>query len=187
VTAYQQRFRDLIQYTSAPSMPNGSNYENVAGANADGLEANLGFVLPGALRTSVTYAFTRTRVTESGYDAAPGANLVLGQRLIRRPEHAMRFEFARSLGARAGVTVGAAYTGKSDDRNFGVYPAEPVVLAARTLVDLASVVRLSASGARVPLSARVRFDNLTGVRYQGIYGFRAPGRAFRLGLTLGSP
>ncbi|MEK7240613.1 MAG: TonB-dependent receptor [Gemmatimonadota bacterium] len=187
LTAYQQRFRDLIQYTSAPAVPNGSNYHNIAGANADGLEANLGFVLPGALRTNVTYAFARTRVTDAGYDTAPGANLVLGQRLIRRPAHAARVEFVRSLGTRAGVTAGAAYTGKADDRNFGVYPAEPVVLPARTLVDLASLVRLSASGARVPLSARVRIDNLTGVRYQGIYGFRAPGRAVRLGLTLGNP
>jgi vitamin B12 transporter len=187
LTAYQQRFRDLIQYTSAPASPIASNYYNVAGANADGAEAMLAFALPAAVRTSVTYAFTRTRVTDAGFDTTGGANLALGKRLIRRPAHTARVEFSRSVGARADVTAGAAYTGTADDRNFGVYPAEPVVMPARTLIDVSSNVRLSPLGAHVPLSARVRVDNLTSRRYQGIYGFQAPGRVVRLGLTFGHP
>jgi len=187
LTAYQQRFRDLIQYTSDPAPSTAPNFYNVAGANADGVEATIACLLPAAVRASVTYAFTRTRVTDSGYDTAPGANLVLGQHLIRRPGRMARVELGRALGVRANVTIGAAYTGKADDRNFGVYPAEPVVLAARTLIDFASSVRLSAASASVPLSARLRIDNLSGISYQGIYGFQAPGRVVRLGLTVGHP
>ena len=187
VTAYQQRFRDLIQYTSAPPSQAEPNYYNVAGANADGVEATFSAVLPAAVRTQVSYAWTATRVTDAGYDTAPGANLVLGQSLIRRPRHTARVEFSRDLGARAELTAGAAFTGRSDDRNFSAYPAEPVVMPARTLIDVAATVRLSAPGARVPLAARLRADNLGGTRYQAIHGFQAPGRALRLGITLGQP
>jgi outer membrane cobalamin receptor len=37
------------------------------------------------------------------------------------------------------------------------------------------------------VSARLRADNLTDVEYEGIYGFRAPGRSIRAGLTIGRP
>ncbi len=187
VTAYQQRFRDLIQYTAVPSVLGAPNYYNVSGANADGVEATLSGALPGAVRTQVSYAWTATRVTDAGYDTAPGANLVLGQSLIRRPRHAARVEFSRAIGARSAVAAGAAYTGPSDDRNFAAYPAEPVVMPAHTLIDLSATVRISAPGARVPLAARLRVDNLGGIRYQAIHGFDAPGRAVRLGITVGQP
>jgi outer membrane cobalamin receptor len=112
---------------------------------------------------------------------------VLGQRLIRRPVHAARVELARAITSRGDVTLGAAYTGRTDDRNFSAFPAAPVVLNARTLVDGAVNVRLSDESAGVPLRARLRVENLAGTRYQGIFGYQAPGRVVRLGLTLGQP
>ncbi|MHB1069437.1 MAG: hypothetical protein ACYC1W_06220 [Gemmatimonadaceae bacterium] len=88
---------------------------------------------------------------------------------------------------RADLVVGAAYTGRAHDRDYSAWPAKPVELPARTLVDLAANVRLSATDASVPVSARLRAENLTNIAYQGIYGFRAPGRTLRVGLTVGRP
>lgn len=187
LVAYQQRFGDLIQYTAVTASPAAPNYVNVAGASADGIEAELSAPLPLRLLARAQYAFARTRVTDAGFDTGDGATFVRGAPLIRRPAHAARLELGRPLTARADLVVGAAYTGHSHDRNFAAWPAAPVVLRARTLVDVAAGVRLSPAGARLPLRARVRADNLTNVLYEGIYGFRAPGRVLRVGLTLGEP
>jgi len=187
LTAYQQRFRDLIQYSSAPAIATAPNYYNVAGASADGLEVELGASLPAHVRTRVTYALTRTRVTDAGFDSGDGATFVLGQPLMRRPEHSARLELSRRFAARTDVVLGASYTGRASDRDFSQWPAAPVWLPARTLMDLALQARLSPVGARVPVSVRLRGDNLTNVAYQAVFGFRAPGRSLRAGVTIGQP
>ena len=187
VTAFQQRFRDLIQYTSTTASPTAPNYLNVAGANADGIEADVAFVLPAALHVRSNWSYTKTRVTDAGFDTGDGANFVLGQPLIRRPVHSGRVEVGRALGSRADFVAGASYAGRADDRNFAVWPAAPVVMPARTLADIAASLRLSALGARVPVVARLRVDNAGNTNYQGIFGFQAPGRVVRIGLTLGHP
>ena len=187
VVGFRQRFADLIQYTSQVPSPTAPNYMNVAGASADGIETEFAAQLPAAVRGAFTYTWTRTRVTDAGFDEGAGTSLVLGQPLIRRPAHMARLEFARRVGARANLTAGAAYTGSATDRDFSGWPAKPVVLPARTLVDVASTMRLSAHDARAPLHAELRIDNLGDTRYQGIYGFAAPGRVIRVGLTIGQP
>ena len=187
VVAFRQRFADLIQYTSQTASPTAPNYVNVAGANADGVETEFTATLPAAVQGRFSYTWTRTRVTDAGFDKGAGANLVLGQPLIRRPAHAARIELGRRLGARANLTLGASYTGRAADRDFSGWPAKPVMMPARTLVDVASTVRLSARDARLPLHAILRVENLGGTKYQGIYGFAAPGRVIKAGLTLGQP
>ncbi len=187
LVGYQQRFRDLIQYTSRPVSPSGPNYVNVAAANADGIETELAAALGAGLHGRLIYSWTRTRVTNPGVDKSTGATFVFGQPLIRRPEHSARAELGRAIGGRADVTVGAAYTGRAADRDFAVYPSAPVTLPARTLVDLSSSLRLSAREARLPMTARLRIENAGDVRYEGIHGFQAPGRVIRLGVTIGQP
>jgi outer membrane cobalamin receptor len=187
VTAYQQRFRDLIQYNARTMSPTAPNYVNVAAADADGVELEAAFGSAGGLGARLTYGYSRTRVTDEGFDVGDGATFVRGQPLMRRPAHSGRVEVSRPLTSRGDLVVGAAYTGRAHDRDYASWPASPVVLPARTLVDVAASVRLSAEGARVPLRVRLRADNLTNVGYEGIHGFRAPGRALRVGLTLGRP
>lgn len=187
VTAYQQRFRDLIQYNARTASPTAPNYVNVAAADADGVEAAAAFGRTGGLGARLSYSYSRTRVTDEGFDVGDGATFVRGQPLMRRPAHSARVELSRRVASRADLVMGAAYTGRAHDRDYSAWPAKPVVLPSRTLVDLAANVRLSATDAPVPLSARLRADNLTDVEYQGIYGFRAPGRTIRVGLTLGRP
>ena len=187
VTAYQQRFRDLIQYNALTASPTAPNFVNVAAADADGVEAEAAFARAGGISARLTYAYSRTRVTDEGFDAGDGATFVRGQPLMRRPAHTARVELSRRVATRADLVVGAAYTGRAHDRDYSAWPAKPVELPARTLVDLAANVRLSATDASIPVSARLRADNLTDVEYQGIYGFRAPGRSIRVGLTIGRP
>ena len=187
VTAYQQRFRDLIQYNALTMSPTAPNFVNVAAADADGVEAEATLVRDGGLSARLTYSYSRTRVTDEGFDVGDGATFVRGQPLMRRPAHSARVELSRRVAARTDLVVGAAYTGRAHDRDYAAWPAKPVELPARTLVDLVANVRLSATDAPVPVSARLRADNLTNVEYQGIYGFRAPGRSIRVGLTLGRP
>lgn len=185
VTGYRQRFHDLIQYTSKTAKPSDPNYFNVAAANADGVEAEVRAPLGRGLQGAASYAWLRSRVTDAGFDSGVGANLVLGQPLIRRPARTARVELGHAVAARGTFTVGASYTGRAADRNFSTWPAKPVWLEARTLLDAAATVRLSAVGARFPMTATLRGDNLTGVAYDGIFGFRAPGRSMRLGITVG--
>ena len=187
VTAYQQRFRDLIQYSSSTASPTVPNYFNVAAANADGVEVEADASLPSRTRARLTYAYTRTRVTDAGFDSGAGATFVLGQPLMRRPAHSVRLEFAREILSRAKLILGAAYASRAYDRDYSQWPAVPVALPPRTLVDLSVNARLSSPAARVPVHAHLRADNLTNVDYQGIYGFRAPGRSMRVGVTLGQP
>ncbi|MBI5601658.1 MAG: TonB-dependent receptor [Gemmatimonadetes bacterium] len=187
VTAYQQRFRDLIQYNPLTMSPTAPNYVNVAAAEADGVEAEAAFAPIGGVGARVTYAYSRTRVTDEGFDVGDGATFVRGQPLMRRPAHTARVELSRRVASRAHLVVGAAYTGRAHDRDYSAWPAKPVELPARTLVDVAANVRLSAADASVPVHARLRADNVTDVAYQGIYGFRAPGRSLRAGLTIGRP
>ena len=187
VTAYTQRFRDLIQYNALTMSPTAPNFVNVAAADADGVEVDAAVARPSGLGARITYAYSRTRVTDEGFDVGDGATFVRGQPLMRRPAHTARAELSRRVASRADVVVGAAYTGRAHDRDYAAWPAKPVVLPARTLYDAAVSVRLSSTAAPVPVSARLRADNLTGVEYQGIYGFRAPGRSLRVGITLGHP
>ena len=187
VTAFQQRFRDLIQYTAITATPSAPNYLNVAGANADGIEADAAAPLGMGLRGRMTYSYTRTRVTDAGFDTGDGATCVLGQPLLRRPTHAGRIELVRAIGARGTLTLGAAYTGHMADRNYAAYPAVPVVLPSTVLADAAANLRLSAVDARVPRHLRLRVDNATNVGYQQVFGFRAPGRVLSVGLTVGRP
>jgi vitamin B12 transporter len=187
VTAYQQRFRDLIQYNPLTMSPMAPNFVNVAAADADGVEFEAALARPGGLGARLTYSYSRTRVTDEGFDVGDGATFVRGQPLVRRPAHTARVELSRRVASRADVVVGAAYIGESHDRDYAAWPAKPVVLPARTLVDVSASVRLSSTDAPVPVSARLRADNLTDVEYEGIYGFRAPGRSIRAGLTIGRP
>lgn len=186
-TVFQQRFRDLIQYTAVTPTPLAPNYVNVAAADADGVEVEASTMIRG---TSVrgTYTLVHTRVVDAGVDRGDGATFVRGEPLMRRPRHAARLDLARAIvRTRGEVALGIAYTSQATDRDFSAWPTKPVTLPARTLVDVSANVRLTEARARIPVQLRIRGENLTGVDYQAVFGFRAPGRQLRAGLTVGTP
>src|SRR2546426_4780798 len=117
VTYFNQRFRDLIEYTGTP--PAGEpNYFNVGGAIADGVEASLDREVTTRVVLYVTYTYLHTRVQQSGSPSDPDGLFVVGKPLIRRPAHTLAPQLVATVGTQARLTLGARWVGKRDDLDF---------------------------------------------------------------------
>ena len=173
-TWFDQRFRDLVQYTFiSPTAP---SYFNVAAARARGLEAQVNVhVTPvTTLRTGGT--LLRTRVEDAGFDVGEGATFVHGARLLRRPSAIVTVGATTRLYPGATLDLQAARIGTRDDRDFSTYPAAAVTLAPYTRLDASLQVPLAPAAAAPGLTLVLRADNLLGARYSEVAGFAAPGR-----------
>jgi vitamin B12 transporter len=181
-TAFQQRFRNLIQYTAAPA-PDEPNYHNVGAARARGAE--VGLVTSHAATTmSVSYTYTSTRVTDAGLgeDVAFRA----GSRLLRRPEHTGVIDITARITPDARALIGARFVGQREDLDF-TDPAEwagiRTTLAGYTVVDAGVVWTLRLGGSAVDLNAGVR--NVLDADYHEIYNFPTAGRVVHVGIRAG--
>ncbi len=185
-TYFDQRFRDLIQYTPVVPASDAPNYFNVAAADAAGVEFEVRTWPLGGLTVGGSYTLLRTEVVDAGFDRGPGAGFVKGERLLRRPTHRIAADAVWRMLDRAHLALRLDYVGDRDDRDFSTFPATPVVLPAYWRVDLAlSVDMLQAAGARPGLVATLRVDNLLDEEYQDAFGFRAPGRRVLVGGRVG--
>lgn len=177
VTAFTQRFRDLIQYTYSP-VPTDVNFFNVASAVASGIEAELRGDVSPAVSLSAQYTWLHTSAADSGFD---GAVFAKGQRLLRRPTH------AGSLSGEWHATMAAAgarllYVGSRTDLDFSQFPATRVTLEAYGRLDVwGRVIVARARNGRSSLALSVRVDNVTNATYEEIWGFGAPGRRILVG------
>jgi len=186
-TWFDQRLEDLIQYTFAPPSPDDPNYYNVAGAASRGLE--LGADLRRrAFDAHAAYTWLHTEVTNSGFDSGPGAELVDGDRLLRRPTHTFAVGGSALVTERGRAYTSVSYVGERADRSF-----DPVTFAA-TREELPSYLLWTAGtewtvlheGARWPsVSISVRVENLLDESYQEAWGFASPGRQLFLGVSMG--
>jgi vitamin B12 transporter len=183
LTGFSQRFRDLIQYTSAPPSPGDPNYYNIAEADAGGVEFEATVPDVAGFRLGGSYTWTDTRVVDAGFDTGSGANFVAGGRLIRRPEHAASLQLSRSVDGVGTFSAIATRTGAREDRDFSAYPATAVMLRAFTTVDLSAEPQLPA-GLLPAARLQLRAENVADVRYEQIVGFAAPGRTLYAGLRL---
>ena len=186
VTVFAQRYRDLIQFTFVPPQPGGPNYFNVAAADADGVEAVLHLRPRGPVRGSVSYTWLISEVTDAGFDSGDAATFVQGQRLLRRPDHALavRLESAFTGRVRLGATF--SWVGSRDDVRFGQFPApnQRVELPSYTTLDLngtLTVLRRHPGTPGLDLTARV--ENLFDESYEQGVGFPARGRGIFVGLS----
>lgn len=186
-TYFDQRFEDLIQYTFAPAEPGGPNYYNVVGAVSRGVEVDASFRWEG-LEAGAAYTRLHTEVTNAGFDSGPSAELVDGERLLRRPTHTFALRAARSLTGRGRVHTSLSFVGTRADRSF-----DPATFAA-TREELPSYLLwtlggqwdlLSPSGPHPSLSVSVRAENLLDQSYHEAWGFEAPGRQLYLGVSMG--
>src|SRR5438034_1418658 len=66
-TYFNQRFRDLIDFTFSPPSPGAPNYFNVAAADADGVEVATNAATSLGVSVRVSYTYLRTRVTNPGF------------------------------------------------------------------------------------------------------------------------
>lgn len=174
VTYFNQRFRDLIEYSATPVGPDSVNYFNVGGAIASGIETNVTSDIGNRVVVSLNYTYLHTRVEESG-STDPNGLFVPGKPLVRRPAHTLAPQIITTLG-HARLIVGARWVGKRDDVG-----TQRVTLRPYTRVNLAGEYSLGS----VVLSGNV--ENAFNDQSQEINGYRPRGRSATLGgrLTLG--
>ena len=181
-TAFSQRYRNLIQYTSRPPVDGGPNYHNVAKARSRGIEAEAEARV-GELRASASYTWLDTEVEDAGFDSLPGSIFVEGEPLVRRPGRTAAVSASYTVGPAFGIEATMRHTGERADRDFSTstYPADPVMLPAHTILDVSTELELANPAAGRPgLSLNARVENVGDVEYDEVLGFAAPGRAVYL-------
>jgi vitamin B12 transporter len=180
-TWFNQKFRDLIQYTFAPPRPGDPNFFNVAEANARGLETGA-TLAAGAVSVRAEATWLKTEVVDAGFDQGPGGSFVEGEPLLRRPERTVNLSVAWAALDRLRLRASALRVGQRSDRDFSTFPATPVVLEAYTLVSAGvEATILDARGGRPGLDLTLRGENLLDASYQEVFGFTAPGRGIYVG------
>lgn len=175
ITYFNQRFRDLIEYTPTPP-PGDPNYFNVGAAIADGVEASVTTTLAPRVVFSAHYTFLHTRVRESGSAGDPDGLFVPGKSLIRRPAHVLAPQLAATLGDRTRVTVGARWVGKRDDLDFS-----RAVGQRRVTRDPYTRVNVSGEYALRNVTLTGSVENVFNDQAQEIPGYRPRGRMVILG------
>lgn len=169
-TYFDQRFRDLIQYSPQGVGPDSVNYVNLSDATARGIEVAGQATLGDALSLGATYTYL---------DSRDGAT---GLRLQRRPTHAASVTLGYPIGRRGSASLAAVFTGDRVDYDYAAFPAPPVVLPPHTRVDLAATYELLRGHAGVPgLGVDIRVENLLDARYEDIKNFPARRRVVFVG------
>jgi vitamin B12 transporter len=184
-TYFDQHFRDLIQYTPAPSPGGLARYDNLAAVRASGAEAELRLRPTSVIRLDLAYTYLHTEVEDAGADLS-GATYAPGKRLLRRPTHtgsaALSWRVIPALALHGNVVL----VGDRDDRHFAGFTSTRVTLPSYTKVDLAGEYALPRLAPRAPdLALTLRVDNVLDRQYESIAGFRSPGRLVKVGGRLG--
>jgi vitamin B12 transporter len=177
-TYFSQVFRDLIDFTFAPPVPGDPNYFNIARAEARGVELEASAAPVTRLVLEGRYSYLRTRVTDGGFDAGPGALLARDSALLRRPGHMLVGRVRYRASGRLRLGLGVRHAGSRADIDYTAF--ERVRLPAY------STVNLSAEGDVVGTPDRtatltVRVENLLDAWYQEAANFPARGRTIWLG------
>ncbi len=173
-TYFDQRFRDMIVYDGSGT-PGQPTYRNGAAARSRGLETGLTLTLGRHVKTSATYTHLTARATDDA--GLPSASFATGERLIRRPKHAIAVSVSARLFERATLGGSMVYLGARDDVDFNQFPARRVELPAYATVDLAAEVEVIRSGTGSPgLSITGRVENLFNESYDQVVGFSGRSR-----------
>ena len=177
-TWFDQRFRDMIQYTFQEE-PTAPNYVNLASARASGLEVEARLAPIGALDASASYTLVRTRVLDAG--TGDFGAFEEGKPLLRRPRHSASALARWRLGGRGAISAEATWVGRRDDLDFSTFPAVRRELASYALVDLGMELDVLRDESSSALRLTLRVENAFDEKYQPAYGFVPPGRAVFVG------
>ena len=182
-TVYTQHFRDLIDFTFSPPSAADPNYFNVVGADAAGIEVEGRATISEAWTASAGYTYLSTRVTDGGFDQTPGAQLVPGARLLRRPDHSAVVTLRLRASGRVRAHAQLRHVGARGDRDFSVFPSDPVRLDPYTVTDTGLDLD-AARWDRSVLTLQLRVENLLGAAVRETYNFPARGRTLWVGVDL---
>jgi len=175
ITAFDQRFTNLIQFTGNPA-PGQPNYFNIGAARARGAELGVSARF-GSVNARAAWTYTTTKVTDAGFGED---NLFQqDQRLVRRPEHVATLGIDAALARSVRGLIDVRAAGEREDLDFtSEWQGARTTLPAYAIADVGALYTYSAA----ELSLRVR--NLLDARYQEIYNFPAPGRVLEAGVRL---
>ena len=180
-TFFDQRFRNLIQYTPADSGE--PTYANLAAAIARGLEVGGRVWWTGGAVTA-EYTWLRTRVTDAGGGTSPV--FLAGSTLIRRPAHSARLGLELRPVARVRAFANLVIVGRRDDVDFRSFPSERVTLPTVATIELAGDAELlEARGGHPGLALRLRVENLLDRTYETIVGYPGRRRNLLVGVRAG--
>jgi vitamin B12 transporter len=184
-TWFDQRFRNLIQYTASPPTAAAPNYFNIGAARARGAETSARADL-GRIRATASYTRTDTRVGDEGFGS--DAAFQQGMRLLRRPQHQAYANVSFALSDHVNALVDLRHTGRRDDLDFTGPAAwtggDRIALPAYTTLDVgAGYAALRRGESTVDITLRVR--NALDTQYTEIHNFPAAGRVLQLGVRAG--
>lgn len=182
-TRFDQRFRNLIQYTAQPS-PDQPNYTNIGEAKAAGTEIEATWRARSGLTLRGSWTRTDTEVLDEG--AGEDRLFQQGERLVRRPRQQFDVRLSGPVSDRVSAGTAVSYIGERDDLDFlEDFAGTRVVMPSYTAVDVFTAVRVLGSAAR-SLSILARVENLFDERISEIANFPSRGRSFFIGLRGGT-
>jgi vitamin B12 transporter len=180
VTHFDQRFRDMIDYTGSNTTC-GASYCNVARATSRGREFEAQFAATRELSVDANLTHLETKVVNPGFDTTSGGLYHRGEALIRRPTTTWNLggAYASSKGA---LDVRVTHIGDRADRDFRPFPAKPVVDPAYSITNVGGRLPLGDFEPRLDnVELTLRVENLFDKTYQSVFNFLSPRRTVLLG------
>ena len=183
VTQFDQRFRNMIDYTGSTEAC-GASYCNVARAQSNGREFELHVLPMSRLALDANLTHLETKVLTPGFDTTSGGLYHANEQLIRRPTTTWNLG-GSYLGDRARVDLRVLHVGSRTDRDFSPFPALPVVSPAYTRADLGADVPFSVGGSGIKSAdLTLHVENLFDTNYEAVYNFLSPRRTILAGARL---
>jgi vitamin B12 transporter len=180
VTQFNQRFRNMIDYTGADTAC-GASYCNVGVVRANGREFEVSVAPIARLRFDANLTHLETKVLDPGYDTTGSGLFHLGEQLIRRPTTSWNVGAAFN-DVRGSADLRVIHSGQRNDRDYEPYPAMRVIADAYTRIDVSGVLPLGQFARRATgADLTMRVENLFDEDYQTVYKFRSPGRTVLIG------
>lgn len=179
-TWFDQRLRNLIQYTFTTPDPESPNYHNVGAARARGAELTAAAEV-GGLHATAAYTYTSTRVSDDGFGEDPAFEA--GRPMLRRPAHQASITAALRLTPALDARLAARWVGERTDLDFtdpARFSGVRTTLEEYTLLDAAIAYAMLRG---IDLTAGVR--NLLDTDYEEVFNFPTPGRVFHVGVRAG--
>ena len=178
-TMFEQRFRDVIEYTFAPPSLQDPNYFNIAAASASGTEVELRADPLTSLRLAASYSWLRTRVDKTGFDTSETGYFRPGSRLLRRPEHSASVSAAYAAGRHGSASLAWHYVGARDDLDYTA--GKRVSLPAYLTLDASGRILLASGPNGRAAYVTARIANALDEKYQAVQGFASPRRTVLIG------
>ena len=175
-TYFSQQFTNLIDYNGAAVAP-APNYENIAKAEASGVEVELNHPPVYGFSFDLTGTLLDTKVTDAGFSASPTAVIARDSALIRRPRMSGSFRLGYTGIMRLRTDLVATFVGERDDRRFNPdFTVSAIRLPAYGLLDWSAEYSLPSVAGRPVVALTFRAANVLDQPYNSIDGYKAPGR-----------